>query len=60
MNRCDSSLHHVIQVEHLVLQAGGDHRLSVQAELSFVDGETLQVDALDLRVCLSVHLQEAA
>lgn len=58
VHRCDSALHHVVQVEHLVLQAGGDHRLPVVAESSSVDGETLQVDALDLWVGLPVHLQE--
>lgn len=57
MNRRHSALHHVVQVEHLVLQAGGDHHLAVHAELSFVDGELLQVDALDLRVRLSVNLK---
>lgn len=58
VNRCDSALHHVVQVEHLVLQTGGDHCLSVAAELGRVDREALQVDALDLRVGLPIHLQE--
>lgn len=57
VDRCDAALHHVVQVEHLVLQAGGDHRLPVAAELSSVDGEALQVDALDFGVGLPVHLQ---
>lgn len=57
VHRCDAALHHVVHVEHPVLQAGGDHRLSVAAELSAVHRETLQVDALDLGVGLPVHLQ---
>lgn len=58
VNRCNSALHHVVQVEHLVLQAGGDYRLSIAAEPGPVDREALQVDALDLRVGLPIHLQE--
>lgn len=57
VHRCDAALHHVVHVEHPVLQAGGDHRLSVAAELSAVHWETLQVDALDLGVGLPIHLQ---
>lgn len=58
VHRCDLTTHHVVHIEHLVLQAGGDHRFSISAERCFVDGETLQVDALDLWVCLPVHLKE--
>lgn len=57
-DRHHPALHHVVQVEHLVPQAGGDHCLSVPAEPGLVDGEPLQVDALNLRVCLPVHLKE--
>jgi len=58
VHRCDAALPHVVQVEGLVLQAGSDHRVSVPAEAGSVDGEPLQVDALDLWVRLPVHLQD--
>lgn len=54
---CDPALHHVVQVEHPVLGAGGHDRLAVAAEAGLVDREVLQVDALDLRVRLPVHLR---
>lgn len=52
------ALHHVVQVEHLVLRARGDDHLSGPAEPGLVDGEPVQVDALDLWVGLPVHLRK--
>lgn len=52
-----AALHHVVDVEHLVAQAGGEKRLPITAEEGAVHREAFQVDALDLRVALSVHLQ---
>lgn len=52
------ALHHVVDVEELVLQAGGHHLLAVGAEAGLVHRKPLQVDALDLGVGLPVHLKE--
>lgn len=54
----DAALHHVIQVEHLVPLASGDDHLAITAEASSVDGEGLQVDALDLWVRLPIDLHD--
>lgn len=50
----------MVDVEHLVAQAGSEERLSVAAEEGAVHWEAIQVDALDLRVALPVHLQGEA
>lgn len=56
-HRNDLPLHHVIDVEELVLHACRHHLLAVCTETSFIDREVLQVDTLDLWVGLPIHLR---
>lgn len=57
LHRCDASFHHVVHVEYFVPRAGGDDGVAVATEASLVNGEAVQVDALDFTVGLAVHLR---
>lgn len=52
----DFALHHVVHVEEFVSQSCGYNMFSISTKWSFIHRKILQMNALDLWICLAINL----